>query len=251
MPVSHHADVPAFDVHALLKKRNGHYRELARLCGITEAAVRVWRRVPEKYLAEVSLFVGVRPEVIRPDIVAFERRLARVREFLATERAEAEQQRAPPEAVSHPAALRAAMMATVLVAEDDLLIADLLQQALEAEGYSVSGIARTVAEAKTLAEQHPPDFAVIDIRLADGGLGTEIGAHLRATTHAGIIYSTGNSTDLELSTLHGDAVMTKPYRSRDMACGLRIIAELEQPGQAYRTPQTFPRNFQLLDPPGL
>jgi DNA-binding response OmpR family regulator len=39
-------------------------------------------------------------------------------------------------------------MSDVLVVEDDLVIADLLQDALEAEGHRVSGVARTVAEAK-------------------------------------------------------------------------------------------------------
>lgn len=76
-------------------------------------------------------------------------------------------------------------MSDVLVVEDDLLIADLLKAALEADGYNVSGVARTVAEGKESAERHPPNFAVIDIRLADGNLGTELGAYLRNTTRTG------------------------------------------------------------------
>ena len=34
-------------------------------------------------------------------------------------------------------------MVSVLIVEDDLLIADLLQEALEADEYQVTGIART------------------------------------------------------------------------------------------------------------
>jgi len=135
----------------------------------------------------------------------------------------------------------------VLVVEDDLLIADLLKGALEAEGYRVSGVARTVAEAKESAAQHPPDFAVIDIRLANGDLGTEFGAYLRSsTTDPGILYSTGNGAGVELSKLSGDAVMTKPYRLRDIARGLEIIEQLRRLGQ---TKQSFPRTFRLLDLP--
>ena len=138
-------------------------------------------------------------------------------------------------------------MSDVLVVEDDLLIADLLQGALEAEGYRVSGVARTVAEAKESAEQHPPNFAIIDIRLANGDVGTEFGAYLRATTPSlGIIYSTGNGADVGLSTLEGDAVMTKPYRLRDVARGLEIVEQLRQLGQ---TRLRHPRNYRLLDPP--
>jgi DNA-binding response OmpR family regulator len=48
-------------------------------------------------------------------------------------------------------------MTDVLIVEDDLSIADLLQVHLEAAGYSVCGIARTFKEARDSAEQHEPD----------------------------------------------------------------------------------------------
>jgi len=60
----------------------------------------------------------------------------------------------------------------VLIAEDDLMIADLAEDMLVGQGYEVCGIARTVPEAVALGRQHRPDLAVIDLRLADGGLGT-------------------------------------------------------------------------------
>jgi DNA-binding response OmpR family regulator len=58
----------------------------------------------------------------------------------------------------------------VLIAEDDLMIADLAEEVLAEAGYEVCGIARTVAEAIALAQHHTPDLAVLDLRLADGGL---------------------------------------------------------------------------------
>ncbi len=76
-------------------------------------------------------------------------------------------------------------MTAVLIVEDDLSIADLLQHELEAAGYCVSGIARTTREAEDSAEQHEPDFAIIDIRLANGDLGTDVACNLRKTTKAG------------------------------------------------------------------
>lgn len=136
-------------------------------------------------------------------------------------------------------------MTSVLIVEDDLSIADLLQTALEAEGYRVCGVARTVNEAKELAEQDAPDFAVIDIHLADGDLGTEVAANLRYSTNVGIMFSTGNNGDLTLMNNLGEAVMTKPYRMRDAARGLKIMDEIARSG---RTDLAFPRNFQLLGP---
>jgi DNA-binding response OmpR family regulator len=134
-------------------------------------------------------------------------------------------------------------MTAVLIVEDDLSIADLLQHELEAAGYSVSGIARTTREAEDSAEQHEPDFAIVDVRLANGDLGTDVAVNLRRTTKAGIIFSTGNSNDLSVMTSLGDAVMTKPYRMSDIGRGLKIIDEMARFGY---TKLTFPRNFQLL-----
>jgi DNA-binding response OmpR family regulator len=136
-------------------------------------------------------------------------------------------------------------MPNVLIVEDDLIIADLLQEALEADGYHVTGVARTIKEAVRSAEKHRPDVAVIDIRLADGDLGTDVGAYLRATTTARIMFSTGNSNNAYRMEGYGDAVMTKPYRLSDVGQGLRIIAQLAESGQ---TTIKFPRNFRLLAP---
>ena len=52
-------------------------------------------------------------------------------------------------------------MARVLIAEDDLMIADLLEETLVGHGYEVCGIARTVAKAIALGHLHSPDFAIL------------------------------------------------------------------------------------------
>lgn len=130
-----------------------------------------------------------------------------------------------------------------MIVEDDLSIADLLQRALEADGYVVTGIARTVKEAVQLSEQNTPDVAIVDLRLADGDLGTSAAAHLRFTTNTKIMFSTENSNGESALSSCGDAVMIKPYRIRDVGQGLRIIDQLARSGQ---TALPFPRNFRLL-----
>lgn len=132
----------------------------------------------------------------------------------------------------------------VLIVEDDLSIADLLQEALEADGYRVTGIASTVEGALRSAEQHPPDFAVVDIRLANGDLGTDVAAHFRTTTIK-VIFSTGNGNHLSEMSALGEALMIKPYRLSDVGRGLKIIDQIARFGQ---TKIPFPRNFQLLAP---
>jgi DNA-binding response OmpR family regulator len=136
-------------------------------------------------------------------------------------------------------------MIKVLIAEDELMIADMAEEALVERGYEVCGIARTVAEAVALGRRHKPDLAVIDLRLADGGLGTEAAAQLGALGRLGVLYATGNMGHVMLSAAYGDACLSKPYRSDDLVRSLEIVADIVATGTA--TPP-FPRGFQVLPP---
>jgi DNA-binding response OmpR family regulator len=134
-------------------------------------------------------------------------------------------------------------MLKVLIAEDDLMIADMAEETLVDHGYEVCGIARTVAEAVALALRHKPDLAVIDLRLADGGLGTEIPAQLGARGKLGILFATGNTSHVMLTAADGHACLAKPYRFDDLHRSLEIVAEIVATGTAS---PPFPRGFQVL-----
>jgi DNA-binding response OmpR family regulator len=136
-------------------------------------------------------------------------------------------------------------MLKVLIAEDDLMIADMTEEILVGHGYEVCGIARTVEEAVALALRHRPNLAVIDLRLADGGLGTEVVAQLSGLARLGVLYASGNTLHVVLTTANGHACLLKPYRSGDLLRGLKIVAELVATGTAS---PPFPRGFQVLPP---
>jgi DNA-binding response OmpR family regulator len=136
-------------------------------------------------------------------------------------------------------------MLKVLIAEDDLMIADRVEEILIKHGYEVCGIARTVAAAVALGRRHKPDLAVIDLQLADGGLGTEIAAQLSELGRIGILYATGNMTGCMMAVIGGDACLAKPYRDADLVRSLEIIANIVANGTALRP---FPRGFHLLPP---
>jgi DNA-binding response OmpR family regulator len=133
----------------------------------------------------------------------------------------------------------------VLIAEDDLMIADLAEEVLVEQGYEVCGIARTVTEAVALARHHRPDLAILDLRLADGGLGTEIAAQLRPFGKLGILYATANASQVILTDVDGTACLSKPYRSIDLLRSLEIVVEIVATG-ATRLP--VPRGLQVLRP---
>jgi DNA-binding response OmpR family regulator len=134
-------------------------------------------------------------------------------------------------------------MLKVLIAEDDLMIADTAEELLVACGYEVCGIARTVAEGIELGRRHRPDLALIDLRLADGGFGTDIATELGALGRLGVLYATGNTSHVMLNAANGDACLSKPYSSDDLQRGMAIVAGIVASGTA--TPP-FPRGFRVL-----
>lgn len=136
-------------------------------------------------------------------------------------------------------------MKKIVIAEDDFMIADMTEEVLVEHGYEVCGIAGTVGDAVALARRHEPDIILIDMQLADGGLGTQVVAQLGPVQGLGILYVTGETSQARLSAADGHACLTKPYRPRDLVRGLDIVAELVATGAA-RPP--FPHGFQLLRP---
>jgi DNA-binding response OmpR family regulator len=135
-------------------------------------------------------------------------------------------------------------MLKVLIAEDELMIADLLEETLITSGYEVCGIARTVDEAVALADLHKPDLAVLDVRLAQGNRGPDIARRLGDRGRLGILYATGEDARRSTLTLaDGAAAITKPYQVEDVARALVIVREIMTLGTA--TPP-FPPGFRLL-----
>ena len=134
-------------------------------------------------------------------------------------------------------------MLKVLVAEDDLLIAGMTEEVLVESGFAVCGIARTVGEAVALGRLHKPDLALLDMRLADGGLGTEVAAELAASGRIGVLYATGNTVSVMENAVEGDACIVKPYGLDDLVRALEIVAEIVATGTAS---PPFPRGFEVL-----
>jgi len=135
-------------------------------------------------------------------------------------------------------------MAKVLIAEDDLFMADMLEDVLVGGGYDVCGIARTVEEGIALAQLHKPDLAVLDLRLAEGGLGTDIAARLNRQGRPGVLYATGNVDQVRLTKADGEACLGKPYRPEDVIRALKLVEQIISTGDASRP---FPNGFHVLE----
>jgi DNA-binding response OmpR family regulator len=133
-------------------------------------------------------------------------------------------------------------MLEVRIVEDDLMIADSAADIILENGYQVCGIARTVAEGVVLARLHKPDLAIVDLRLADDELGTEVAAQLTPRGKLGTLYATGNISQVVLSLVDGDDRLSKPYRAAVLLRSLEIVSEIVDTGAA------FPRGLPIFHP---
>jgi hypothetical protein len=127
-------------------------------------------------------------------------------------------------------------MPKVMIAEDDLVMADMLTEVLVHSGYEVCGIACTVDKAVELGERH--------LRLAHEGVGTEI-VRLSSRGSMGILYATGNLGQMgRLTKADGQACIRKPYRPEDVVHALKIIEQIVRAGEVAGP---FPNGFKVLN----
>jgi len=138
-------------------------------------------------------------------------------------------------------------MLKVLIVEDHVILADILENFLEIGGYDVCGIAANVAEAVALADLHNPDLAVLDYRMADGEFGSQIRAQLKNKTKMAILYASGDPLEGKLTRLDGEAYIQKPYQMHDLLQAVRIVHEIKERHDISSL--SFPKNFRLLKEP--
>jgi DNA-binding response OmpR family regulator len=131
----------------------------------------------------------------------------------------------------------------VLIVEDDIMIADTLEEILVAAGYTVCGIASTTVTAIALGERYHPDLGIFDLRLSEGGWGTDAAAALHARGRFGVLYATGNPDHPLLNTAHGEGCIGKPYSATSIIAALEIVRE-RMSGLPL---SASPKGFRLLD----
>ena len=134
-------------------------------------------------------------------------------------------------------------MLKVLIVEDSVMLADLLEDFLVARGYDVCGSARNVAEAVRLADQYRPDLAVVDYRLERGEFGSQIRPLLQDKVTMGILYVSGDPLEEKLTKIDGDAYIQKPYGLSDLCHALEVIRHIKR-SEPFETP--LPNGMRLL-----
>lgn len=86
--------------------------------------------------------------------------------------------------------------ASVLIVDDEMLIATFLEDTLDVLGFRSSGTAGSAEEAVTIARARRPDIALVDIGLRGKTNGIELARQLKDELGIAIVFLSG-STDPE------------------------------------------------------
>ena len=108
----------------------------------------------------------------------------------------------------------------ILLAEDEMMLAMMLEDRLNASGYNVVKAAR-LAKCMQLAESAPIDLAILDINLA----GEESFPVATVLRRRGIpfVFSSGYGGDDIPEAWRNETVLQKPYDARELTAALTAL----------------------------
>jgi CheY-like chemotaxis protein/DNA-directed RNA polymerase specialized sigma24 family protein len=117
----------------------------------------------------------------------------------------------------------------VLIIEDESLIAFDLQSLVESLGHTVQGVARTRAEAISLAKKNKPGLVLADIKLADGSSGLDAVNDILRSFEVPVIFITAYPERFLTGTRPEPAfLITKPYQPATVSAVLSQALFFEQ-----------------------
>lgn len=111
----------------------------------------------------------------------------------------------------------------ILIVEDEPILAMLIAETLEEDGYEVVGPAYDEAEALRLAKIFPLDVAFVDINLRGGEEGIEVANFLRLNHGIFSLFITGQVGVARERGAESIGVLSKPYSLDDLSNSASIV----------------------------
>lgn len=108
------------------------------------------------------------------------------------------------------------MTDSILIVEDEMLVALEMESILEERGYEIAGIASDLNGALALADRKV-DLALVDLNLRDGLTGPEIGRRLANNHRVKVLFVTANPRLLGDGIAGTIGVLTKPTDESSLA----------------------------------
>lgn len=134
---------------------------------------------------------------------------------------------------------------TLMIVEDEALVAVALRDELHDAGYHVLNLTDRHAEALEVAKAEKPDLALVNIRLAGRDDGIELSEHLKALGIPVLLISGQVSRASSAKTV-AIASLPKPYKAADMVIAVAYLLARMQGD----TSRPRPEDLEVFDNDG-
>jgi CheY-like chemotaxis protein len=115
---------------------------------------------------------------------------------------------------------------SVLIVEDEALLAMDIEAMVEDAGHQVIGEVASLDEVQDLPGSLRPDLAFVDIQLAKGSSGLDVCAIIRKRwVDAIVVFVTANPLKIPADFAGGHGVIPKPFSRTGLISAMRYIEE--------------------------
>ncbi|HSN70809.1 MAG TPA: diguanylate cyclase [Steroidobacteraceae bacterium] len=126
---------------------------------------------------------------------------------------------------------------SVLIVEDDAIVALDLEQALTGLGYRIAGPSVSGEDAIELARRERPDLLLMDVDLPGAIDGIEAARQIRAACDVPVIFLTGHSDSRTLARAMAAepfGYLLKPFQAKDLKCAIEVAVHKHRRELALR-----------------
>lgn len=138
----------------------------------------------------------------------------------------------------------------VLIVDDEARIREVVQYALEREGFRVTGFAEAKPALEAI-ERAAPDLLVLDVMLPDMD-GLELCRRVRARSRVPILFLSARSEEIDRVLgleLGGDDYLTKPFSPRELCARVKaVLRRAEPPVEAPAKTKLLHHGRVTIDP---
>jgi DNA-binding response OmpR family regulator len=110
----------------------------------------------------------------------------------------------------------------ILVVEDEVMLAMLVEDMLLELGHEVVGPAMTLKSGLALANDEPLDGAILDVNLGHGARTTPI-AEILKSRGVPFVFATGYGSNAPVAEFHDAPVLKKPFSMKDFTQALERL----------------------------
>lgn len=129
---------------------------------------------------------------------------------------------------------------SVLIVEDEALLAMELEELVDQAGHKVVGWATSSQEAKDLVSRVEADIAFVDVHLTDGPTGLDVAQYVAQTKRSMVVFMTANPKRIPDDMPGAVGVIAKPYTMGGLLSALRYLQEgVRSPPPASERPVGF------------